>query len=178
MRELRDHGYADLITEHVDGRIRRHYVVTAMPESDGSQAVLTAALSSTGGVAHEPDQSVQGTVVVDPQDVDPQDEQPKELEALARFDSFEWFWDVYPRHEGRAEATKALARALRKTDLQTIIAAAVRYRDDPNREDGYTAHGATWLNQERWNDDPLPVKRSRPNRVGQAGELLRQAMEG
>jgi hypothetical protein len=83
---------------------------------------------------------------------------------------------VYPRHEGRAVAEKALTKALKKADIATITVAAARYRDDPNREDGYTLHGATWLNQERWNDPPLPV-RSRPKRVGQSADLLRLAME-
>lgn len=96
--------------------------------------------------------------------------------ALSAKNAFNAFWMVYPRHEGRAVAEKALTKALKKADIATITVAAARYRDDPNREDGYTLHGATWLNQERWNDPPLPV-RSRPKRVGQSADLLRLAME-
>jgi len=45
-----------------------------------------------------------------------------------------------------------------------IVSAAERYRDDPNREDGFTALPATWLNGERWLDDPLPSRDNRHDR--------------
>jgi hypothetical protein len=43
-----------------------------------------------------------------------------------------------------------------------ILAGAKRYAADPNREDEFTAHPSTWLNQDRWLDGPLP-QRSRVN---------------
>lgn len=94
--------------------------------------------------------------------------------ALASFDNF---WSIYPRKAGRAPAVKAWEKAIRKADPDTIIVGALLYLNDPNREDAYTAHASTWLNQERWNDDPLPA-RTKPRRVGQSIELLRQAVEG
>lgn len=90
---------------------------------------------------------------------------------------FDEFWTIYPRHAGVAPARKAWEKACRKTDVLEILRGAARYRDDPNREDAYTLHGSTWLNQERWNDPPLP-SRQKPRRVGQGAELLRQAVEG
>jgi len=97
---------------------------------------------------------------------------------VSALNSFNLFWGVYPRHEGRAPAMKSFEKALRKTDIKTIVDGALRYRDDPNREKGWTLHASTWLNQERWDDDPLPVRRSRPKRVSQMGELMKQALEG
>lgn len=75
------------------------------------------------------------------------------------------FWRTYPRHEGKPNALKALAKALRRAPLETILAGAQRYRDDPNREDGYTAHPATWLNRDGWDDDPLPPRSTSPARA-------------
>lgn len=72
--------------------------------------------------------------------------------------SFVDFWSVYPRREAKGEAAKAWAKATTKADPDEIIAAAVRYRDDPNRDPAYTAHPTTWLNQGRWEDDPLPPR--------------------
>jgi hypothetical protein len=101
----------------------------------------------------------------------------REKNSLSVRSSFDAFYAVYPRHEGRAVAVKAFDKAMKKTgDLEIILAGAIRYRDDPNRESGWTLHPSTWLNQERWNDDPLPVRRHR--RRGQGEELLRQALEG
>lgn len=76
---------------------------------------------------------------------------------------FDAFWRVYPRREGKGAARNAWDKAIRKANAQDILIAAERYRDDPNREPQYTAHAATWLNQERWDDDPLPP------RAGQSG---------
>lgn len=73
-------------------------------------------------------------------------------------DQFDEFWQHYPRKQGKGAARTAWTKALSKADASTIIAAAAAYRDDPNREDGFTAHAATWLNQERWDDDPLPSR--------------------
>jgi hypothetical protein len=70
------------------------------------------------------------------------------------------FWPVYPRHTAKADARRAWDKALRVADAATIVAGAARYRDDPNREDEYTCHPATWLNGQRWNDDPLPARRN------------------
>lgn len=87
-------------------------------------------------------------------------------------DPFDSFWEVYPRKAGKAQARKAFAKAIRRVPVDVIVAGAVAYRDDPNREDGFTAHAATWLNGERWEDDPLPV------RSGGAAERNRRDLEG
>jgi hypothetical protein len=82
--------------------------------------------------------------------------EPKEQEPLnAQFDQF---WSVYPRKEAKAKAREAFTKAVEKYDVSLIIAGAVSYRDDPNREPGFTTHATTWLNQQRWEDDPLPSK--------------------
>lgn len=71
-------------------------------------------------------------------------------------EAFDTFWDTYPRKAGKGQARKAWATAITKTDPQSIVDAALVYRNDPNRTDQFTPHPATWLNGERWDDDPLP----------------------
>lgn len=71
---------------------------------------------------------------------------------------FDAFWSIYPRKAGKGQARTAWAKAIKKTQPAVIIDAAARYRDDPNREDEFTAHAATWLNGERWADDALPAR--------------------
>lgn len=72
---------------------------------------------------------------------------------------FQRFYQVYPRHVAKGAALRAWAKAVKVAAPDIIIAGAERYRDDPNREDAYTAHPATWLNGGRWDDDPLPARR-------------------
>ena len=76
-------------------------------------------------------------------------------------DRFDEFWSVYPRKDNRADAARAFAKATTATDADVIIAGAVRYRDDPNREAAFTAHGATWLNRGSWDNPPLPARDQR-----------------
>ena len=83
--------------------------------------------------------------------------EPKDLDH-PEDDRFTEFWDTVPRKVGKGAARKAWAKAVKKADPQVIIEGMRRYRDDPNREDEFTAHPSSWLNAERWDDDPLPAR--------------------
>lgn len=71
---------------------------------------------------------------------------------------FDEFWKIYPRKVAKAEAQRAWVKAVKKTPVKVILLGAKRYADDPYRQPAYTAHPSTWLNQERWGDDPLPPR--------------------
>jgi hypothetical protein len=87
---------------------------------------------------------------------------------------FDRFWTAYPRHEGKRTALAAFERACRRADPEAIVAGALRYRNDPNREGQFTAHPSTWLNRDGWDDDPLPP---RAGRRTAGGDGLRRAAE-
>jgi hypothetical protein len=90
---------------------------------------------------------------------------PKENPNQPKADvAFETFWSIYPRKEKKGDARKAWLVATRKASIGIITAGAIRYRDDPNRDPAYTAHPTSWLNAERWTDDPLPPRSSGPAR--------------
>jgi len=74
--------------------------------------------------------------------------------------TFAEFWNEYPRKVSRRAAEQAWPRAVKRAGGRhgQIIDGARRYAADPNREDGFTAHPATWLNGDRWLDDPLPPR--------------------
>lgn len=96
-------------------------------------------------------------LVVVPGGSDTQDElNPVYGPLMALFDTF---WQEYPRKQAKGAARKAWSSAVRKERAVAIIEAARRYRDDPNRQDEFTPHPATWLNGERWSDVPMPTKR-------------------
>jgi hypothetical protein len=71
---------------------------------------------------------------------------------------FAEFYGAYPRKKGRPSALKAWKAALETgNDPQEIIAAAVRFRDDPERKSTqirFTPYPAKWLNDERYLDEP------------------------
>jgi hypothetical protein len=74
------------------------------------------------------------------------------------------FWAVYPRRVSKGDARKAWAKAVtggqgrEPADPEIIIKGAHAYAaartGQPPR---YTCHPATWLNRERWNDDPAAL---------------------
>lgn len=76
------------------------------------------------------------------------------------------FWATYPRRTAKGDALKAYTKALTITDADTIIDAAQAYADDPNRDDAFTAHPSTWLNGQRWDDDPLPARAAAAGTAG------------
>ncbi len=66
------------------------------------------------------------------------------------------FWIIYPKKVAKKAALQAYEKAIKQTDPAVIAAGARRYAEDPNRHPSYTANAATWLNAERWLDEPLP----------------------
>jgi len=71
---------------------------------------------------------------------------------------FDEFWDLYPRKVGKQDAKKAFERALRNASFEEIFEGLKRFVADPNRVLTFTPHPATWLNQGRWGDDPIPPR--------------------
>ena len=98
----------------------------------------------------------------------PQEHQEKKNNAPATRDAtdrFDEFWATYPRRQGKGAAVKAWAKAIKRANPDTILKAAAGYRDDPHRDPQFTAHPSTWLNQDRWEDEPLPA----PSSPGSSG---------
>lgn len=69
---------------------------------------------------------------------------------------FDEFWATYPRKTDKGNARKAWEKAVKKREPQAIIAAAAAYAAS-KPEPKFTAHPSTWLNGERWDDQPANV---------------------
>lgn len=92
-------------------------------------------------VSPEPSENHQGNRQVNPQ-TEPE--------------GFSAFWSAYPRKVGKGAARKSWTKAVRGTHWSLIVAAASAYADHHRArqtEPRYIANPATWLNQERWDDD-------------------------
>ena len=122
-------------------------------------------------------------------DVEPQPEKEKEtappLPSLPTVDDwFDKFWQSYPRKIAKPKARASFAKAMKKASIEDIRAGLRRWKtyweqaDDPE----FTPHPTTWLNQERWNDEPPPMTRlkiERRHAPGMAGiaEWLNEQQE-
>lgn len=79
------------------------------------------------------------------------------------FRHFEDFWNAYPRKLGKGEARQAFARAVNLYGHDVVVDGAKRFASDPNLPaKQFIPRPATWINQERWNDEPYPVKDVKP----------------
>ena len=88
---------------------------------------------------------------------------------LSDFDTgFDSFWNHYPRHEGKAKARESFLKAIKKgVTLDVLIDAIEKHKQSAQwQKDGgqYIPHPATWLNQQRWEDEMLPAGTNQPAR--------------
>lgn len=96
-----------------------------------------------------------------------------EKDISSDFDSdFEAWYAAYPRHEAKGQARKAYRTARKKADGGTLLAgahnASARY---VNSEKRFIPSPATWLNGERWLDDPPPPDEAKPKALTPAEEV-------
>lgn len=83
--------------------------------------------------------------------------------------SFEEFFAIFPtaRKGSRRVVRKAWDKAIQRHPAHHIITSAQGYRDDPNREDEFTKGAAVWLNNDCWEDGPLPKANGKPRRAAE-----------
>ena len=68
--------------------------------------------------------------------------------------AFDQFWSVYPRKKGKGAARKAFARIRWTPDLWTRLMTALEWQTREWSDPRFIPHPATYLNQERWDDEP------------------------
>lgn len=79
---------------------------------------------------------------------------------------FEKFWQVYPKKKSKSFALKAFSKIADKVSVDTLIKAvdAQKHTAQWQKDDGqYIPFPATWLNQQRWEDEDDSVAESQPN---------------
>lgn len=70
-------------------------------------------------------------------------------------DHFADFWAAYPRKIGKAKAQKAFVAAMKKATIEQISSGLNSQLPAlSTKEQKFIPHASTWLNAERWNDEP------------------------
>lgn len=82
-------------------------------------------------------------------------QQPSKRASAAADDAeFETWWKAYPRKTAKGNAKAPYKTARKKTDAETLLAAAATYaKSVAGKDPKFTAHASTWLNGERWLDE-------------------------
>jgi DNA-binding MarR family transcriptional regulator len=161
LRELQDSGW---LAVRIGGGHATSRYVGLIPEGRHRTAPAESAASEAaddrpgGGVA--PPESVITTPT------------PRQVLSV---DWFEKFWKLYPRKVEKQGARRRFEAIIQRgVDPELLIAGARRYRDDPNREQAFTKHPTTWLNNGCWDDEPLPPRLGRRDR---AAEIMGDAVD-
>lgn len=82
--------------------------------------------------------------------------------------SFGMFWAIYPRKIGKAQAQKVWSRITKKVPAETILdGLRSQLPILKAKETQFIPHASTWLNQERWNDEPSDL--GQPTETRSAG---------
>jgi hypothetical protein len=85
---------------------------------------------------------------------------------------FEQWYERYPRKRGRGQALKAYKAARRKADPETLVRAIEQQGPALTaRGPEYVPYPATWLNGERWADQPDAAMATQVRRLPYAHEL-------
>lgn len=73
---------------------------------------------------------------------------------------FDDFWRMYPNKVGKPDAIRAFRKAMLKVDVATLMVGLRRYV--AKQDDRPWCNPATWLNQERWADEPQVSQQRQP----------------
>ena len=98
--------------------------------------------------------------------------------AALKVEFDERFWTTYPNKVGKPKALEAFLKARRKVSLELILAGLELYRN--KKDDRAWCNPATWLNQERWGDEPAiggSYEKSSRGSVVEASHRLDEAID-
>ena len=86
---------------------------------------------------------------------------PKRVVVYSK--EFEEWWKHYPRKVQKGAAAKAHQAACRKADADVILQATIAFSLSPKAAGDYCPYPTTWLNQNRWEDNPKEWQRAGNN---------------
>lgn len=78
---------------------------------------------------------------------------------------FERFAEIYPNLGNRKSALREFIKASLRVPVTEIIDGALKYANDPNRDQTHTYLAANWLKDDRWNDPALPARANKSGDV-------------
>lgn len=155
----------------VADEVLEHYAIPSPPAEE--QAAETVPSSARNGALNGTERcnEMHETVPAIPKRI--HKEKPKETitdgAGVNQDEQFARFWERYPRKEGKKRAREKWKRLNPDSDLFARIMAGLErsIRSDQWRR-GIIPHAVTWLNGERWDDDPPdngPARPDAPKRI-------------
>ena len=127
------------------------------PNKNNGSINATAIPPQSGRICHDDANQNQNHI---------QKSSPSENNARARQGWFDEFWELYPNKVGKRAAREAFERALKRETWPRMKAGLHRYKR--KTDDRPWCHPTTWLNQDRWLDEPA----QQPGRLDGVMDLI------
>ena len=90
-----------------------------------------------------------------PEETPPETETETEKKECSSNDIFEKWWKEVPKKVGKGGARRAFNTALKKTSFENLLTKIQEYSAAcADKKSEFIAHPDTWLNKERWLDEP------------------------
>jgi hypothetical protein len=108
-----------------------------------------------------------------------EEEERKKDAPAAQAREFDEFWNLFPNKVGKRDAEKAFDKARQRAPLDAILDGLRRYA--AKRDDRPWCNPATFLNQNRWEDEPATVQprpQSTASPPGQDFNAILDAIQG
>jgi len=96
-------------------------------------------------------------------------------------EAFEAFWQNFPsiRRRDKPKARAAFVRALKRADIEVIAEGYAKWIEAWAVDDEFAPMPTTWLNGDRWNDDPEPQRNSAtPRKTAPGMDRLKERAGG
>ena len=165
LKELREVGYLALEVKRNDKAqiISQDYIVYDVAEL--SQKLLTEKPDTAEPDMAEPDTANTDGIINNKNitnthsfsDTNVSSKQNARDKERLEAEFHETFWPAFPNKVGKPKALISFLKARKKDNLENIMAGLNRYIADkpPDRQ---WLNPTTFLNQERWNDQPAPIQ--------------------
>jgi hypothetical protein len=103
----------------------------------------------------------------------------KTIDKNIEREQFDEFWNLYPKKIDKTQAVRQFKRALNRVTFEDILAGVIRFSADPNlpEEKRFIKNPATWLNNNGWEEGPLPPRKKTSKPKTDWDELERYARE-
>jgi len=160
----------DVITLHLDGPYQRNDDPPEQKPAKGKSAEPRAVITGTKvQLSAEPGS---GLTTFEPS------LEPSMEPSLKRARDFERFWEAYPEKKGKRAAELAFVKALKRGTIDQMIWAIEDAKSHSKKWlEGYIPNPATWLNQDRWNDEHSDRPTASPQLI-RRHENMRRAVSG
>lgn len=89
------------------------------------------------------------------------------IEKNIEREQFDEFWAIYPKKMDKTQAFRQFRRALNRVKFEDILAGVIKFANDPNlpTEKRFIKNAATWLNNDCWEEGPLPERKGKRKEV-------------